>query len=446
LNNWSVRRWLFVVLVVAVFVRLGLWSVYPLTQNNDSPTYIQLGKSLLKSGFANYSATRPPGYPAFLALAGEWTYFAQLCLGLLATLLFFYIGWKLSHRAWFAGLAALLHTLNIGQLFFEATLLTETLTTFLVTLTLAGGLFVWQQEDMRWRLAGVLIAGLSAALAGITRPLFVFLPFLLALFLLLIESKFTRRWLLALVSVLPALLIFGGWLNFVDNHYKILSFDTIGGYRWLNHTGEYFEYVPDQYADLRSTYIYYRDQKITETGTQTNAAWDALPEMQEASGLGYFGLSRLLTDISMDLIRTHPDLYLKNVLSGWWMFWWAAVYWSTQALKTPWLGPWLDMLIAIERGMLILGNFLFLAASVLAVFWKKIRERLGMNPFLWLGVASIWSASIFQTLLDHGDNPRYLVPLQSLVVLISLYWLLQLVSSLKRTGAAPTSKDLELLQ
>jgi 4-amino-4-deoxy-L-arabinose transferase-like glycosyltransferase len=426
LSNWSTRRWLLVVLIVAILVRLGLWSIYPLTQNNDSPTYIQLGKSLLNSGFANYNATRSPGYPAFLALVGGWTYFAQICLGLLTTLLFFYMGWKLSHRAWFAALAALLHTLNLGQLFFEATLLTETLTTFLVTFALAGAFFVWQQEGTRWRLAGALVAGLSAALAGITRPLFVFLPFLLALFLFLVEPKFTRRWPLALLGFLPALLIFGGWLNFVDTHFKILSFDTIGGYRWLNHTGEYFEYVPDKYADIRSTYIYYRDRKIAETGTQTNAVWDALPEMQEASRLGYFGLSRLLTDISMDLIRTHPDLYLKNVLSGWWMFWWAAVYWSAQALKTSALVPVLDGLISIERGVLILGNFLFLAGSLLAVFLKKIREQLGVNPLLWFGIASVWSASVLQTLLDHGDNPRYLVPMQSLAVLITLYWLSQI--------------------
>jgi len=457
LSNWSIRRWLVIVLAVAVFSRLGLWLVYPLTQNNDSPTYIQLGKSLLNRGLVGYTATRAPGYPAFLALTGDWTYFAQLCLGFLTTLLFFYIGLKLSRQAWFGALAALIHTLNIGQLFFEATLLTETLTTFLVTATLAGAIAISEGKSSLRILFFAFLAGLSAALAGITRPLFVFLPFFLALFFALkafttehaentesteknnekisvnsvcsvvkpSEFKFVRKSLLALVTLLPALLIFGGWLNFVDSNYKILSFDTIGGFRWLNHTGEYFEYVPDQYADIRSTYIYYRDRKIAETGTQTNAAWDALPEMQRASKMGYFGLSRLLTDISMDLIRAHPDLYLKNVFSGWGMFWWAAVYWSVDALKTPALVPALNALIMLERGLLILGNFLFLAGSALAVFWKKLRARLGMNPFIWFAVASIWAASIVQTLLDHGDNPRYLVPMQSLVIFIVAWWLLQ---------------------
>jgi len=36
-------------------------------------------------------------------------------------------------------------------------------------------------------------------------------------------------------------------------------------------------------------------------------------------------------------------------------------------------------------------------------------------------------ASILQTLLDHGDNPRFLVPLQSLVVLWVLWFGWQLL-------------------
>lgn len=427
MKTWNAGRWFLIVLAVALLARLGLWLVYPLTQNNDSPTYIQLGRSLLSKGLAAYSATRTPGYPAFLALTGDWTYLAQLCLGLLTTLLLFYMGWKLSGRPWFGALVALLHTLNLGQLFFEATLLTETLTTFLLTLTFGATLFGWRNESLRWRLAAAFVAGLSSALAALTRPLFVFLPFFVAFFFFLEQPGFVRKWAMSLIALLPALLILGGWLNFVYSNYKILSFDTIGGYRWLNHTGEYFEYVPDQYADLRSTYIYYRDLKIARTGSQTNAAWDALPEMLEATHLGYFGLSRLLTDISMDLIRKHPDLYLKNVLSGWWTFWWAAFYWSADGLQAQALLPVINPLVLLERAFLIAGNFLFVAGSLLAVCWAKARRQLGIHLFLWLGVASVWSASIIQTLLDHGDNPRYLVPLQSLTVLMVVWWLFQLI-------------------
>lgn len=432
-NKRSLLPWFGLTLTVGLVVRLGLWAVYPLTPNNDSVTYLQLGKNLLTKGFTTYNATRSPGYPAFLALTGEQTYLAQLALGLLTSLLFFYLGFRLTRDPRFGALAALFHTLNLGQLFFEATLLTETLTTFLVTAALAGVMALATEKASPGRfLVYAALAGLAAAFAGLTRPLFAFLPiFLFAFCFLLFQLPLRQRIILALATLLPAIGLFGGWLNYVDSHFKILSFDTIGGFRWLNHTGEFFELVPDADAVIRDTYLKYRAAKIAETGTQTNAAWDAMDELLKNSHLGFYALSRELTRISLDLIRAHPELYLKNSLSGWWMFWWAAVYWTPAELIIPGLIPVLRVLIFAERMLLIAANLTFLAVSLAVVLWKKARQTLGMKPFLWLALASIWAASVAQTLLDHGDNPRYLVPLQTLVLVLVAWWSLNLVSNWK---------------
>ena len=95
--------WLWLVLVVAILVRLTIWAVYPLAQGNDTPTYLHLASSLKNNnGFERYNGTRTPGYPIFLMLAGtpEHVYVVQLCLGLLTTLMVFYIAWRISRRAW----------------------------------------------------------------------------------------------------------------------------------------------------------------------------------------------------------------------------------------------------------------------------------------------------------------------------------------------------------
>src|SRR5512140_1920092 len=176
-EKWNERIYFWLVSGIAVLVRLGLWAVYPLTPNNDSPTYVQLAKNILTKGFSTYNATRTPGYPAFLALTGDQAYFAQLLLGLLTTWLFFYLGWKLSGRAWFGALAALIHTHNICQLVFEATLLTETMTTFLVTAAFAGAMAHTAEKPTFLRcVLCAFLAGLAATLAGMARPLFAFLP------------------------------------------------------------------------------------------------------------------------------------------------------------------------------------------------------------------------------------------------------------------------------
>jgi len=156
-----------------------------------------------------------------------------------------------------------------------------------------------------------------------------------------------------------------------------------------------------------------------------------MDELQKNSKLGFYALSRKLTDISMGLIRAHPDLYLKNVLSGWWMYWWAPVYWSPETLAIPALIPLIRGMILIERAVMLLGNLLFIGVTSMLLTWKKARAALEMSPFLWLVLGSIWMSSLAQTVLDHGDNPRYLAPLQSILLVLVAWWLYQIIPSLK---------------
>jgi len=132
---------------------------------------------------------------------------------------------------------------------------------------------------------------------------------------------------------LPSVLLLGGWILWVYRTYEMLSPTTMGGYHLVQHTGEFFEYLPDEQATLRDTYLKYRDAQIAARGTQANAIWDAIPELSEVSGLSFFGLSAELQRLSLQLIRQHPLLYLANVVEGWIDFWKAPVYWDSAGLR-----------------------------------------------------------------------------------------------------------------
>src|SRR4030042_1821574 len=136
----STTYWVLLVLAVGLLSRLILILLYQPVAYSDTPSYRRLANAVL-SGFVNYDGTRTPGYPVFLALVGsdQRVWLIQLLLGFATTFLLFYIGWKLTDKPWFGGLIALTHTLNLGQLFFESNLLTESLTTFLIISTMAGG-------------------------------------------------------------------------------------------------------------------------------------------------------------------------------------------------------------------------------------------------------------------------------------------------------------------
>jgi hypothetical protein len=462
--------WLATVSIVALLARLGLLFFYQPVSYSDTPSYRRLADTVLH-GFAAYDGTRTPGYPVFMALVGsdQRVWLVQLALGLVSTLLLFYMGWKLTHQPWFAGMIALAHTLNLGQLFFESNLLTESLTTFLVVLTMAGALLWMDSPKMRKAWLGLLL-GLTSTLAFLVRPLFIYLPFYLLAFLWIVpcivgsrkqpasspgelagQSPFRRSMPVHLVVVylIPVILLVGGWLSFIHKNFGEWSITTMTGYHLVQHTGSFFEYVPDQYASLRDTYIKYRDAQIAEYGTQTNAIWDAIPEMSKVSGYSFYALSRVLARISIQLILEHPFLYLKNATIGWWMFWRAPVYWSADALRFSWMAGPVKLLVQLERLAIFFFNMLFIVTSlafaiieVISAVRRKasplqIRET---NPilyaFLWLLLGNIWIASILQTLLDHGDNPRFLVPLQSLVLLWVAAFIFQLVTSRRAANPA----------
>jgi 4-amino-4-deoxy-L-arabinose transferase-like glycosyltransferase len=437
----STLRVLAAVILVACGLRAWLWFTYRPVSYSDTHSYQRLANAIHNPRWKGYDGTRTPGYPILLALLGsdERVYLGQLVMGLAITLLLFYIGWQVSGSAWFGGAISLAHSLNLGQLFFEADLLTETPTTFWLMLSLAGMAFWLYHPKHRsiWLACGL---GFTTTAAALTRPLFIYLPFWLLLFLLIKDCRLRINFQTltrAIVFLLPVALLFGMWVNFIHSRFHDWALTTMTGYHLVQHTGGYFEYVPDRYAALRDTYIKYRDAQIAQHGTQANAIWDAIPEMTKVSGMTFFDLNRTLAKISIQLILDHPDRYLRDCLQGWWMFWRSPVYWSQEAFQWQGMAAIIRPVVLIERLVFFAINMAFILLSLAVVglvVLPKIKVKTGGGiarlrsiatrapSFLWCLLGAIWIASVLQTLLDHGDNPRFLVPLQSLVVLWVLWF------------------------
>lgn len=444
----SPRRWLLTMALIGLAERLALWLVYSPASYGDTPSYLRLAEALQQSGLGSYDGTRVPGYPAFLALLGrdpETVWLAQLALGWGASLLLFSLGWKTTGSLRLGAASAMLYNLTAGLVLFEANLLSETLTAFLVLLSLAllvaldrrvaregeGDRAGGRRRLVEWGLAAGL--GITAALAGLTRPLFYILPPVLAPFVWLaggllrragrpvvVRAEAGRRIARLATFGLPSALLLGGWILWVYRAYEMFSPTTMGGYHLVQHTGEFFEYLPDEQATLRDTYLKYRDAQIAARGTQANAIWDAIPELSEVSGLSFFGLSVELQRLSLQLIRQHPLLYLENVVEGWIDFWKAPVYWDPAGLRFTGLRPLFSGWALFGRGLSLAANAAFLLASAGAAVSRGLRARLGLDGFSVALGGTIWTASVVQTLADHGDNPRFLVPLQAVVMLVVL--------------------------
>jgi hypothetical protein len=196
----------------------------------------------------------------------------------------------------------------------------------------------------------------------------------------------------------------------------------MGGYSLVQHTGAFFELLPEDPRGIRDTYLEYRDARILERGTQTNTIWDAIPALTEASGLSFFDLSREMKELSVQLIKAHPDLYLKSVVAGWISFWKAPVYWDPSMMQSSSRGL-ISAMALFGRWVSIASNVLFLMFSILLVFWSRLRRILFKEKVIGPIFGLIWLTSIVQTLVDHGDNPRFLMPMQMLVLFLVLLML-----------------------
>jgi hypothetical protein len=75
---------------------------------------------------------------------------------------------------------------------------------------------------------------------------------------------------------------------------------------------------------------------------------------------------------------------------------------------------------------------IFIVGSFMVIALKKVRRAVKVTPFIWFSLGTVWISSVLQSMLDHGDNPRFLIPMQSLVVLIVLWGVMNLIDSRSR--------------
>lgn len=423
--------WLSGLAILGVVERVLLARVYGPISFGDTSTYFRLAKVLNESPLAAYDATRVPGYPAFIAVMGldeANLMTAQLTLGVLTSLLIFLIMWQLSANPPAAFAAGAAYDLIGSQLLFEFNLLSESLTTFLLMVTLAGLLWLKGKTETGAAELIALSVGLTASLTGMVRTLFFILPVVLLPFVMTLKRTWAARLRLAVFFSLAPVLLLGGWILFVYSHYGMLSPSTMGGYHMVQHTGAFFEKLPDEEALIRDTYLRYRDEQIAERGTQTNAIWDAIPELSDKTGLGFFALSSKLQQLSFDLIRDNPLLYLRSVVEGWVAFWKAPVYWKPGEIRAP-IADLLRLGASLGRLFSLAANFAFLAIVAGAISWRDFRKRLAPPGFIVVATGLVLLASVVQTLVDHGDNPRFLVPLQMVVIVVVLWSVQSLIAN-----------------
>lgn len=248
------RRILRVALIVGLLVRMVILSQTSTltTRIVDEQHYAQLAASILRGdGFAwdrdHPTSVRPPLYPAFVAgiwsLAGagnlQAARWVQMALALWTTLLVYQLG-KRAFEPVAARYAAAIFWLYPSLIFFNFTLLTETLFTFL----LVGFLLFSVRLVQTGRSSDAAVCGVVLGLAALTRSVLWPLPLILCpLLAVLVDGPLRKRILLPTVLAVAYLAVITPWAVRNTRLQGVVTIvDTMSG---LNLRMGNYEHTPD---------------------------------------------------------------------------------------------------------------------------------------------------------------------------------------------------------
>jgi hypothetical protein len=234
--------------------------------------------------------------------------------------------------------------------------------------------------------------------------------------------------------VLPAALLMLGWsaFNYVKAGYFGLT--ALGGYSLTNHSGAFMELAPDRYATIRDIYLDYRKIQVARLGNNAMTIWKAYPHILQATGYSYVQLSRQLTRLSLWLFVHHPLLYMSHVGLSVRRFWEPTFYPPTLRANAVRVNAGLATIWLAQRRILMGVYYIFFMAALHSLFSAWFQRSSPFFKFLCLPIGvTVWGCLV-QALVEFGENGRYAIPYQSLLILVVCLWLGAQLQSGKRVA------------
>ena len=233
------------------------------------------------------------------------------------------------------------------------------------------------------------------------------------------------------------------------------------GYHLVQHTGGYFEYVPDEYAALRDTYIQSGTRRSWRRATQTNATGRRSRKPSRVTGLKFLRpIEDNGNDISVATIWNTGSVS-EDVRQGWWMS--GAHRWTgpREARGKPSADGRLIASGCALCSVLVAGDQFDLRSEAArwggasyppepvhqttAQFIPGLQAAFVQGPpddstsqvnqrHALPGQHDPGIAFIVQSLLHHGDNPRLRLPLQVLRGIVVAWLRLKNIAAESDTG------------
>lgn len=422
----STQAWAVLLLVLGVSARIIFWFIGAPNETADTGTYFELAEELLRGDFTFYEGRRTFGYPMLLILAGLHPYAVwgvQMALGLMISMMLFYLGLTFTGSAALGFLSGMTYNLNLGLFFYEANLIPETQTTFFVVVTMALLALVCGHPHGGWTNWLLLLSGICAGIAVMARPQFIFFPGILSVLVgyqVLIRKKLDWRGSWAKMCLVGgpgmSMIIATASFNYIQLGQFTLSTQT--GVGLMEHAIAFVELAPDRYSLIRDVLAKHRDEHLVKTGRHT-ATWNAVPELKQVTGFpSLVQLDRQLLAVSKELILLYPKRYLVLVADAWLSFWAVPNPKGIDAVRPLKVSELLTLLWQVEQPLLRALNAIFLFLAAAASISKRFREKTDWGFCFTTMSGTVILSSVLQAFVIGVDNARYGVTTQPLIALL----------------------------
>jgi 4-amino-4-deoxy-L-arabinose transferase-like glycosyltransferase len=260
---------------------------------------------------------RPPGYPLFIAsilsLAGEnyrVIIFFQILLFSLTVVLTYWAAYHAFGEK-VARLSGWFVALNPALAYYSVTILSETLSIFLVSLSL----FLIIKGIRKQKSTFFLLAGIALAYLLWIKPIGLLLGLFFALAVLL-QPKLSGKWVKSFLLILPVISVFFAWSLHNQIKFGSFTYNPIYGLNLLERT-IYLNKANIKSPIVQDAYKLYREHEANQTlGPQTDEIyywWAVLDTSRKyGSSIPLIEKNSQFYDVAIQLIKNDPIGYLEG--------------------------------------------------------------------------------------------------------------------------------------
>ncbi|TYB76861.1 hypothetical protein [Bizionia myxarmorum] len=398
-----------------LLARMLLFLVFytHVTMYPDSTGYTDLAEHITSLTYSDYDGMRTPGYALLIALSFGNLYitvFYQFIIGILTAVAWYLLLLNLRFSKKQSLYITLFLQTFIHVYFFETAILMESLVLFLTSLVFY--LITIQKPTFVIH----LLLGVIFGFLVLTKPFYLFMPFLFYGFWFLKEPRNYRALVSRFIVLVFPILAYLGWSSVIKTHHGYFSSTTLMGIYLAQNCVRFAEKSPDDFKWLSEPYVTYREKSIAENKDIAMSIWYAYDDgAYDKYQMPFSEISNEFAQYAKVTIANNPMEYLHQVIFySWRDFWKPTIYWNYNDFNFKNANRYFLAIWNIQKPILYIFRALFLVLVPILII-KAIKNRTMDVGFIIMSV--IFIASVLQALLTYGTNNRFSFPFEFLIII-----------------------------